>query len=114
MKESTRYHSHQLFRDKLKLGGRTRILLRLATGFAALFVSIMAYLIAYQVPQLVTRFRSFSKLLYIDLQALLLLLGIVSSMACQSLFLIPESVAYDISGNVAFELWQLRYCILNG
>lgn len=68
----------------------------------------------YQVPQLVTGSRSFSKLLYIDLQALLLLLGIVSSMACQSLFLIPESAAYNIAGNVGFELWQLTDCILNG
>ncbi len=114
LENSTAYQNRHWFREKMKLGGWTWVLLVVITGFTTLFASIMAYSIAHRVPWPRQGCRSFSYLLYIVLQALLILLRLVSSIHRQSMFSVPNPVAYNTLGNSWFKVWQGVYCLLVG
>ena len=114
LKGSTAYHNCHWFRETVKLHGWIWFVLVVITSFTTLFASIMAYSIAYHVPWPREGCRSFSYLLYIGLQAFLILLRLVSSIMCQSLFSIPDSAAYNTSNNTWFKIWQIFYCVLSG
>ena len=87
------------------------MLVVLSTAFTALFASIMAYSIAYHVPWPREGCRSFSYLLYIALQTMMIILRQVSSMAGQPLLSIPDPNAYNVMGDAWFTVWQVVYCV---
>lgn len=114
VKNSMAYRNKHWFRENVKLGGWLRVLVVLSTGFTTLFASIMAYSIAHQIPWPREGCRPFSYLLYITLQAFLVLLRLVSSATSQPLFSIPNPAAYNVLSNTWFKVWQVMYGILIG
>ena len=109
---SMAYRNRQWFQERVRLKWWTRILIVFSTGFTALFASIMAYSIAYRIPWPREGCRSFSYLLYIALQTMMILLRLVSSMAGQSLISIPDPNAYNVIGDTWFKVWQVMYGVL--
>lgn len=114
VKNSMAYRNKQWFQENVKLRVWMRVLVVLSTGFTTLFASIMAYSIAHQIPWPREGCRSFSYLLYIALQAFLVLLRLVSSATSQPLFSIPNPAAYNVLSNTWFKVWQVMYGILIG
>lgn len=114
VKASVAYQNHNWFQKKMRPSRWTWVLLVVITGFTTLFSSIMAYSIASHVPWPREGCRSFSYLLYIALQILLIILRLVSSVACQPLISIPDPAAYNISNTIGFKLWQSLYTALVG
>ena len=96
-------------RERVRLDCLTRTLVVLSTGFTALFASIMAYSIVYQVPWPREGCRSFSYLLYIALQTMMILLRLISSIAGQPMISIPDpnahNNAYNVIGDTWFKIW---------
>ena len=113
---SLAYRNKRWFGERVRLGWWTGILVVISTGFTALFASIMAYSIARYVPWPRQGCRSFSYILYIALQAMMILLRLASSMAGQSLISIPNSNAYtnayNAMGDILFKVWQVMYTVL--
>ena len=109
---SMAYQSKHWYRERVRLDWWTRTLLVLGAGFTALFASILAYSIAHRVPWPRQGCRSFSYILYIVLQTMMILLRLVSSIAGQSLVSIPDPIAYNVIGDAWFKLWQVVYTVL--
>lgn len=114
MRASVAYQNHNWFQEKIRPGRWTWVLLVVLTGFTTLFASIMAYSIASHVPWPREGCRSFSYVLYIALQILLIILRLVSSVVCQPLISIPDPAAYSTSNTFGFKLWQILYTALVG
>ena len=112
VKDSLAYRNKHWFREKMELSGWIQIPVVLSVGFATLFASIMAYSIAHRVPWPRQGCRTFSYLLYIALQTMMILLRLVSSSRCQPLFSIPDSNAYNFLGDIWFKVWQVMYSLL--
>ena len=112
MEHSIAYQNNRWFRETVKPATWAQVPLVISTGFTTFFASIMAYSIAYHVPWPREGCRSFSYLLYMALQTMLILLRLVSIVACQSLFSIPNPAAYNASGSTGFKLWQFMYTVL--
>ena len=110
--DSMAYRNRNWFRERVKLDWWTRTLVVLSTGFTALFASIMAYSIAYRVPWPREGCRSFSYLLYIALQTMMILLRLISSIAGQPMISIPDPNAYNVIGDIWFKIWQVMYSVL--
>ena len=109
---SMAYRNRHWFQERVRLDWWTGILILISTGFTALFASIMAYSIAHRVPWPRQGCRSFSYLLYIVLQTMMIILRLASSMAGQSLISIPDPIAYNVIGDAWFKLWQVMYSVL--
>ena len=109
---SMAYQNRHWYGERVRLDWWTRILVVLGAEFTALFASIMAYSIAYRVPWPRQGCRSFSYLLYIALQTMMILLRLVSSIAGQSLVSIPDPIAYNVIGDTWFKAWQVVYGVL--
>ena len=114
VKDSVAYQNHNWFKEKIRPGKWTWVLLMVITGFTTLFASIMAYSIASHIPWPREGCRSFSYMLYIALQILLIILRLVSSVVCQPLISIPEPTSYNTSSSIGFKLWQVLYTVLVG
>lgn len=112
VKNSTAYQNHNWFKEKIKHGGWTWALLVVTTGFTTLFASIMAFAIAHNIPWAREGCHSFSYVLYIALQAFLIILRLISRGSCQPLFSIPSPTAYNTSSTTWFKTWQVMYSIL--
>ena len=112
MKACLAYQNHNWFREKIRPGRWTWILLVVITVFTTLFASIMAYSIASHIPWPREGCRSFSYMLYIALQVLLIILRLVSSVVCQPLISIPDPANYKTSITIGFKFWQVSYTVL--
>lgn len=114
MEASLAYQNHNWFQEKIRPGRWTWVLLVVITVFTTLFASIMAYSIASHIPWPREGCRSFSYMLYIALQLLLILMRLVSSVVCQPLISIPDPADYNTSVTIGFKLWQVSYTVLVG
>ena len=109
---SIAYQNIPWFQERVTLDWWTRILVVLSAGFTALFASVTAYSIAYHIPWPRQGCRSFTYLLYIVLQTMMILLRQLSGIAGQSLISIPDPAAYSVTGDILFKVWQVMYCVL--
>lgn len=114
MQASLAYRNHIWFQEKIRPSRWTRVLLVVITVFTTLFASMMASSIASRIPWPREGCRSFSYMLYIALQVLLIILRLVSSMVCQPLISIPDPDNYSTSITIGFRLWQVSYTVLVG